>query len=121
MPKLFSMVSTSLFGSVLLNAELIRFCRVVPAIFTHKSLGNERIAARFELGSIRIIMIVSLRSPRLERSPIPPVVELLASAHDPLSEPVNKKFFASRLFGSSGKSAFAGESFEPCDWSFGFS
>ena len=81
-----------------LNAELILFCRVVPAMSTHKSLGNESIAARFELGSMRMIMIVSLRSPKFVRSPMPPEVLLFELVHAPLSEPVNRKFSASRLW-----------------------
>ena len=43
-----------------------------PAMVTHRSRGNDSTAARSVDGSRRMIMIVSLRSPMISRSPNPP-------------------------------------------------
>ena len=50
-------------GSSLLYAELIFELRPVPAILTHRSRGNDKMAAWAELGTTRSTMIVSERSP----------------------------------------------------------
>ncbi len=93
-PKLSSIVRMSRFGSLLSNAELIRAWRVVPAMFTHKSRGNDNTATSLMVGSTRNTMMVSDRSPNDSRSPIPPAVPSPLSGHAPLSDPVRRKFFA---------------------------
>ena len=45
------------------KAELIRLLRFEVPIFTHRSRGNERMAACDSFGSTRSSMIVSERSP----------------------------------------------------------
>ena len=54
-------------------------------------------------------MIVSLRSPKLVRSPMPPEVALPGLVQAPLSEPVSKKFLASRFSVLKSQSVPSGE------------
>ena len=102
------MVRMSRDGSLASNAVLMRAWRVVPAMFTHKSRGNDSTATSFTAGSTRSTMIVSLRSPNDVRSPMPPAVPSPLSGHAPLSEPVRRKFSArkplvSRFHSSTGE------------------
>src|SRR5262245_34708400 len=96
MPKYDSIVPMRRVGSVLSMAELIFPLRFVPASGTHRSRGNERMAARPVDGSTRRIMIVSVRVPTSVPSPRKaPAYGEFGSMHSRLSDPVIKKFSAS--------------------------
>lgn len=84
------------FGFFLSKFVLIRPRRLDPACLTHKSRGNERMAAWLSCGLTRINMIESLRSPYDARLPKPPAYGESLATHALLSEPVMRKFFALR-------------------------
>ncbi len=65
-----------------------------PAIVTHRSRGNDSTATCEVAGLTRHIMIVSLRSPRLDRSPKAPACGEFGSTQLLLSAPVIRKFWA---------------------------
>src|SRR6187549_2435428 len=65
-----------------------------PAIVTHRSRGNDSTATCDVAGLTRHIMIVSLRSPRLDRSPKAPAYGESGSTQLLLSAPVIRKFWA---------------------------
>ena len=65
-----------------------------PAMLTHRSRGNDKTATCDVAGLTRHIMIVSLRSPRLDRSPNAPAYGELGSTQLLLSAPVIRKFWA---------------------------
>src|SRR3954447_255381 len=81
-------------GSWRSHAALMRLRLPVPATFTHRSRGNERIAAWLVVGSTRRMMIASLRSPIEERSPNAPAYGELGSTQALLSAPVRRKLSA---------------------------
>ena len=91
------MVCTSRLGSSFSYAELIFDFRPVPAIDTHRSRGNDKIAACDVDGSMRISMIVSDRL--LLTSPKPPAYGEFGSTHASLrlSDPTSRKFMAGPL------------------------
>ena len=88
------MVRTNVLGSSRLNALLMRLLDERPAIFTHKSRGNDNTADALVLGSRRRIMIVSARSPRPLRLPKASAYGESGSTHAPLSLPVMRKLRA---------------------------
>jgi hypothetical protein len=91
MSKFCSIVATNWLGSSLLNAELMRFLRFVEPIRTHRSRGNDRIAACDWFGSTRSNMIVSERSPMSFPSvKNAPAYGELGSMHARLSEPTRR-------------------------------
>src|SRR6516165_8473652 len=93
-PKLVSMVCTSRLGSSGSNAELMRSLRGVPAIGTHKSRGNDKMAAWAEVGSTWNTMIVSDRAPAVPSPRKAPAYGDDGSMQLRLSDPVNKKLVA---------------------------
>ena len=72
MPKFWKIVSINCCGLSRWYAALMRCWLDRPAIVTHRSRGNDRTATCEVAGSTRHTMIVSLRSPRLDRSPNAP-------------------------------------------------